>query len=181
MGVNTRRYLADSIYMDDICLPLYDPAGDLSKMVEEVDTGLKNANFEVKEWAETGNTNITVKFLSYSYNPMKNTFSVRPKINWSAKKRGARKSPDVTNVEELKQHIKNNGMTRRSVSSILMGTLHDPLQLMAPFINNLKLVYRDICRLKMPWDEKIPENMMNRIIEALSYFFKMETIELAEN
>ena len=54
MGVNTRRYLADSIYKDDICLPLYDPAGDLSKMVEEVDTGLKNANFEVKEWAETG-------------------------------------------------------------------------------------------------------------------------------
>ena len=31
----------------------------------------------------------------------------------------------------------------------------------------------------MPWDEKIPENMMNRIIEALSYFFKMETIEFA--
>ena len=115
MGVNTRRDLSDNIYMDDISLPLYDPAGDLSKMVEEVDTGLKNANFEVKEWAETGNTNITVKFLSYSYNPMKNTFSVRPKINWSAKKRGARKSPDVTNVEELEQHIKDNGMTRPSV------------------------------------------------------------------
>ena len=58
-----------------------------------------------------------------------------------------------------------------------MGSLHDPLQLMAPFINNLKLVYRDICRVKMPRDEKIPENMMNRIIEALSYFFKTETIE----
>ena len=145
MGVNTRRDLSDSIYMDDICLPLYDPAGDLSKMVEEVDTGLKNANFEVKEWAETGKTNKTVKFLSYSYNPMKDTFSVRPKIKWSAKKKGAR-----------------NGMTRYSVSSILMGTLHDPLQLMAPFINNLKLVYIDICRLKIPWDEKIPEDMMNR-------------------
>ena len=29
----------------------------------------------------------------------------------------------------------------------------------------------------MPWDEKIPENMMNRIIEALSYFFKIKTLE----
>ena len=34
MGVNTRRDLSDSIYMDDICLPLYDPAGDLSKMLK---------------------------------------------------------------------------------------------------------------------------------------------------
>ena len=74
MGVNTRRDLSDNIYMDDISLPLYVPAGDLSKMVEEVDTGLKNANFEVKEWAETGKTNKTVKFLSYSYNPMKENY-----------------------------------------------------------------------------------------------------------
>ena len=46
MGVNTRRDLSDNIYMDDISLPLYDPAGDLSKMVEEVDAGLNNAKLK---------------------------------------------------------------------------------------------------------------------------------------
>ena len=136
--------------MDDICLALYDPAGDVSKMVKEVNAGLQLANFQVKEWAETGKTEKKVKFISCNYNAKNDTFSFWPKINWSVKKRGARKSPDVKNVEELQEHIKENGMTRRSVASILMGLLHDPLQLMAPFINNLKLVYRDICRRKMP-------------------------------
>ena len=123
---------------------------------------------------ETDKTN---KFLSYNYNAKKNTFSVRPKVNWSDMKRGARKSPDVKNVEELQEHLKENGMTRRSVASVLMGSLHDPLQLMSPFINNLKLAYRDIYWLKIPWDEKVPENIISRIIEELNYFFKIETVE----
>ena len=48
------RSLSDSIYMDDICLALYEPAGDMGKMVQEVDAGLQQANFQVNEWAETG-------------------------------------------------------------------------------------------------------------------------------
>ena len=43
------RSLSDSIYMDDICLALYEPAGDMGKMVKEVDAGLQQANFQVKE------------------------------------------------------------------------------------------------------------------------------------
>ena len=48
-------------------------------------------------------TDKTVKTKSYNYNAKKNTFSVRPKVNWSVMKRGARKSPDVKNVEELQE------------------------------------------------------------------------------
>ena len=29
----------------------------------------------------------------------------------------------------------------------------------------------------MPWDEKVPENIISRIIEELSYFYKIETVE----
>ena len=77
-------------------------------------------------------------------------------------------------MEELKVHIQENGLTKRSVASILMGSLHDPLQLMAPFVNNIKLFYRDLCRMQTTWDQKVPEKIEERIFEALSFFFKME-------
>ena len=72
-----------------------------------------------------------------SYHAETDTFSVRPRINWSPKKRGVRKSKDITNMEELQTRA-SQGLTKRNVASLLMGTLHDP------YINNLKLIYRDI-------------------------------------
>ena len=47
---------------------------------------------------------------------------------------------------------------------------------MAPFVNNIKLVYRDLFRMQVTWDQKVPEKIEERIVEALSFFFKMEKI-----
>ena len=80
-------------------------------------------------------------------------------------------------MEELKDHITSYGLTKRSVACILMGTLRDPLQLLAPYINNLKLIYRNICRLKIDWDQTVPEKIQERIVEVLSFFFEMDKIQ----
>ena len=70
-------------------------------MIKEVDQGLKKGNFIVKEWVKTGDHSNT-KCLFYKYHGLTDTFSVRPKINWSPKKRGIRKSADCKSMAEIK-------------------------------------------------------------------------------
>ena len=99
--------------MDDIMLGSGGPENSIENMVQEVDSGLKRGNFEVKEWVKTGDEK-QVKFLSYLYHAKTDTFSVRPKVNWSPKKRGVRKSQDVTSMEELRDHTYNKLWTHKT-------------------------------------------------------------------
>ena len=60
-----------------------------------------------------------------------------------------------------------------------MGSLHDPLQITAPYVNNLKLIYRDLCRilLNTSWNEGVPDKIKDRLEEVLRHFFKMEKVQ----
>ena len=69
------------------------------------------------------------------------------------------------------------GLTKRSVASILMGSCHDPLGIFLPYVNNLKIIYRDICRQGTEWDKPINENMKARVLEALSFFVGIENVQ----
>ena len=175
MTPQAKETLEESIYMDDIMLP--SNKRNIKSLVKEVDNGLRKGDFGVKEWTISGQKNKNIKFLSYNYKSEEDKFTVRPKINWSPRKRGVRKAEDVTNMEELSHHIEQYGLTKRSLASVLMGSLHDPLQIMAPYINNIKLIYRDVCRMGLNWDQEVPEEIKTRLLEALSFFFMMENIE----
>jgi hypothetical protein len=90
-----RKSLVSSVYMDDIMLGSDSPDDPIEKVVQEVDTGLNKGNFQVKEWVKTHDKK-SIKFLSYTYHAQTDTFSVIPRINWSPKKRGVRKSGNRT-------------------------------------------------------------------------------------
>ena len=162
MGVNTRRYLTESIYMNDIMLALNSPTNNVKTMVEEVDGGLKKGNFQVKEWVLTGQ----IRLLRYIYHAVNDTFTVRPKINSSHRKRGVRKTKDVKNIEELKSHIIKFGLNKRSLASISMGSFLRSIANygMAPYVNNLKLIYRDVCRIQTAWDQDVPEKIKSQLV-----------------
>ena len=64
----------------------------------------------------TGQENKKIKFLSYTYHAESDTFTVRPKINWSPRKRGVRKTEDVKTIEELRNHITEYRLTKRSLA-----------------------------------------------------------------
>ena len=68
-------------------------------------------------------------------------------------------------------------MTKRSVASLVMGTLHNPFGFMQPFQMNLKLCFRDISRLKLQWDEPVPKQIKEKVLEAVSCFFYMDKIK----
>ena len=126
----------------------------------------------------TGQENKKIKFLSYIYQAESSTFTVRPKINWSPRKRGVRKTEDVKTIEELRNHITEYRLTKRSLAIIFMGSMHNPLQIMAPYVHNIKLIYRDVCRMNTVWDQEVTKKIEEGILEALEYFFQMENIEL---
>ena len=69
------------------------------------------------------------------------------------------------------------GLTKRSVASILMWTNHDPLGIVLPYVNNLKFIYRDICRQGTEWDKPISENMKLKVMEALTHFVDIENVQ----
>ena len=72
-------------------------------------------------------------------------------------------------------------MTKRTLASILMGSLHGSLQIMAPYVNNIKLIYRDVCRMNTAWDQEVTKKIEERIIEVLEYFlpWQMERVQFA--
>ena len=151
-------------------------------MITEVDSALLKGNFGVKGWVRTGDK-VSIKFLSYYYHAERDTFSVKPNVNWSPKRRGARLAPNVENVEDLKKHVEMYPLSRRNLASILMGTLYDPLQIYEPYQNNLKLIYRDLTRqlhaqgAGPQWDTPVSDVIKDRVMHALSFFFLLETIE----
>ena len=79
--------------------------------------------------------------------------------------RGARTAPNVTNEQELRDHIKENPVTKRTCLAITMGTLHNPLYLMGPYLLNLKCLYRKVVQLGLDWDQRIPLTLELELFE----------------
>ena len=117
------------------------------------------------------------KCLSYTYLAKEDKFSVRAKINWAPKRRGVRKAVDCKSYQEIVDHANIYGLTKRTVASVLMSTVHDPLGVCLPFVGNLKFIYRDICRENTEWDKQISEKMKSRVLEALSHFVEIEKVQ----
>ncbi|XP_064635230.1 uncharacterized protein LOC135492608 [Lineus longissimus] len=59
----------------------------------------------------------------------------------------------------LKLLEKSKPATRRGILS-LTSSLYDPLGLLSPIILKAKIILQDLCRLKLGWDEEIPEQKL---------------------
>ena len=76
-------------------------------------------------------------------------------MNYSKKKHRIRIREDFKDIHELAMCVKTHGVTKRNLASLLMGTCHDPLGIIDPYGNNLKIIYRRLCRLGLTWDDKL--------------------------
>ena len=57
--------------------------------------------------------------------------------------------------------VKDRPHTRRGILSVV-SSVFDPLGLVAPFIHQAKRILQDLCRMKLDWDEPIPEKLQDR-------------------
>ena len=145
--------LKENAFMDDLIVLSYEE-GNIGSLISEVDASLKQRNLTVKEWVQSGsNQHKETKYLNYGWTPLQASIVLRPRINWSKKRRGARESPDVKTKEQLEAHMKKYPITKKNLASIVMGTLYDPLGLGQPFVNNLKSLFREVCRMEnVDWE-----------------------------
>ena len=113
--MEARSKLTQNVYMDGIVLLQYfDTPDGCDELIREVNQGLAKGSLPVKGWIQTDDDGPPKKFLSYLYHSSSDSIQVRPKINWSRKKGGTRTAPNVTNEQELRDHIKENPVTKRS-------------------------------------------------------------------
>ena len=177
MSAEVSDGLKENSFMDDLQVLSYDKE-NIDPLVLEVDTALKKRNLAVKKWVKVGSVqNKETKYLNYGWDTMKDCLYLRPRINWSKKRRGAREAPDVQTREQLQTHIKKYPITKRNLASIVMGTLYDPLGLGQPYVNNLKGIFREVCRLEdIGWKDVVPKNIQEKTVEALEYFLTLNRI-----
>ncbi|KAJ8352164.1 hypothetical protein SKAU_G00236400 [Synaphobranchus kaupii] len=64
-------------------------------------------------------------------------------------------------------NVKVMPTTKRGILSVV-SSIYDPLGFLSPFILLAKMIVQELCRLKLTWDEDIPEEIANGWYEWLS-------------
>jgi hypothetical protein len=64
-------------------------------------------------------------------------------------------------------HVKSMPITRRGILSVV-SSVYDPHGFLSPFILLAKTIVQSLCRMKLTWDEEIPEDVANRWFAWLS-------------
>ncbi|XDV52444.1 hypothetical protein PO909_021172 [Leuciscus waleckii] len=57
--------------------------------------------------------------------------------------------------------IQERPPTRRGILSVV-GSIYDPLGILAPVVLTAKLILQELCRLKLGWDDDIPEHLAKK-------------------
>ena len=83
---------------------------------------------------------------------------------------------DSLNLAEV-NICKREHVTKRQCLSDL-SSLYDPLGLFSPITFKGKILMRDIWKLKVGWDEKLPENFCERLNEITEQYNLLHTISL---
>ncbi len=73
--------------------------------------------------------------------------------------------------------VKDRPLTRRGILSVV-SSVFDPLGFVAPFILQAKQILQDLCRMKLGWDELIPEKFQARWQSWLQDLPKLEELAI---
>lgn len=73
--------------------------------------------------------------------------------------------------------INDRPATRRGILSVV-SSIYDPLGFIAPFILSAKLILQDLCKKKLCWDDKIPNEELERWKAWLEVLPKLEKFSI---
>ena len=127
------------------------------RLVQELTELLKKGGFRLTKWVSNSREVVesipekeratSVKNLDFEHLPIERALG----IQWHV-------SSDTLG---FKITIKDKPATRRGILSII-SSVYDPLGFVAPFILPAKIILQDLCKKKLGWDDKIPEEVINR-------------------
>lgn len=78
----------------------------------------------------------------------------------------------------FKINIKDRPFTRRGLLSVI-GSVYDPLGILAPAVLPAKIILQELCRLKIGWDDDLPEHIKRRWTDWLTSLPALEHFSVA--
>lgn len=154
--------ILDNSYVDEILFAVSSKF-QAEKNVGEIDTILKAGGFPVKQWIMSGRQvkqSIVElheeKILGIIWEPERDVFKFKAKLNFFPKVKGIYKDKDLTcdKVPSGIPHILTQRMVLSQVSSI-----YDSLRLLTPFVLQSNLLLRALCckdaSKENSWDEPL--------------------------
>ncbi|XP_028418032.1 uncharacterized protein LOC114542779 [Dendronephthya gigantea] len=140
-----------NFYVDD-CLKSVRDEEEAIKLSKELRELLSLGGFNLTKWLSNSRRVIEslpeaeraaqVKDLDFDKVPIERALGVR----WNV-------SSDTFGFAIV---IKDRPATKRGILSIV-SSIYDPLGFVAPYILSAKLILQELCRLKLDWDDKIPD------------------------
>ncbi|KAL7877443.1 hypothetical protein SRHO_G00040860 [Serrasalmus rhombeus] len=79
---------------------------------------------------------------------------------------------------KFKLCLKDKPPTRRNILSVV-SSLYDPLGILAPVVLPAKTILQELCRLKIGWDELIPEHLVQQWYNWMKDLHLLEDFEVA--
>ena len=190
----TATMIINNSYVDDIIHSCESTVEALEKITttEEI---LKVGGFQMKQWVFAGSHDMTEdskiidteveKVLRMIWEPKKDQFSYKVRINFSARCKNIRTGPDLT-VKEIVQEIPKQ-LTKRMILS-QVASLYDPLGLAIPFTIWCKLLMRQLITLKqerkpdeqLGWDEPIPDVMHAQWVRLFQDMYALKDLKFKQ-
>ena len=138
-------------YVDD-CLKSVKSDEDAIRHVRDLTELLKKGGFRLTKWLSNSRTVVeslpesdratSVKDLDFDHTPIERALGV----HWCV-------SSDTFRFKVI---IKDCPATRRGILSVV-SSIYDPLGFVAPFILPAKILLQNLCKKKLKWDDKIPD------------------------
>ena len=188
----TAVQLKNRSYVDDLGLSA-PTLGMLKQRTQEANEILGHANMGVKRWTLSGDQSIEVKvgetaevglleesecerMLGVVWDPYKDEFKFKVKINLSQLKHKSRLGPDLTRDDLLQNAPKS--ISRRQYYSQVQS-LFDPIGLLAPVMLQAKILLRKTWEgecAELRWDDSLPGSLRNELLDFFVSLFDLEKI-----
>ena len=73
--------------------------------------------------------------------------------------------------------LKHRPLTRRGILSAV-GQIYDPIGFIAPVILRGRRILQDVCKLKLDWDDTLPEEIQRRWIDWQDQLHELEELTI---
>ena len=177
--------------MDDLGLTA-ESRKDVIERTKQADMILAHANMKVKKWVISGDKTDSVnmgesedcstgeieteRMLGILWEPEKDIFRFRVRINLTSLKKKERLGPDLTKHELMNDPPKF--LTRRQYYSQIQS-LFDPLGFLSPVLLTAKVLLRntweDGCE-RLGWDETLPAELVKRMFTFFLELYELEMV-----
>ena len=151
----TFKTIMSNFYMDD-CLASVAEESEAIDLREELYLTLKKGGMNLTKWSSNSASVLStipeearaasVRSINLDSN---STIERTLGVQWNI-------SLDAFSFERVEKIIQGQPVTRRGVLSV-MSSIFDPLGFVCPTVLPVKIILRDLCKLKVGWDYPVPE------------------------